>query len=82
MIHRRGYREDDLKEEMSKQHHGYNAVDFSDDDLGPIQLPHEDPIIVSAVIANCYVQRILVDNGSSTDVLMYDALVRMGLTLS
>ena len=82
MIHRQGYREDDLEEETPKRHHGCNAVGFSDDDLGIICLPHEDPVIVSTIIANCYVQWILVDNGSSMDVLMYDALVRMGLTLS
>ena len=82
MIHRGEYREDDLEKEMPKRHHGCNVVGFSDDDLGTIQLHHEDPIIVSTVITNCYVQRILVNNGSSTDVLMYDALVRMGLTLN
>ena len=82
MIHRWGRREDDSKEETPKRHHGRNAVSFSNDDLGTIQLPHEDPVIISTVIAHCHVQRILVDNGSSTDVLMYDALVRMGLVLS
>ena len=82
MIHRWGYRENDLEGEVPKQHHGYNAVGFSDNDLGTIRLPYEDPIIVPTIIANCYIQRILIDNGSSTDVLMYDAFVRMGLTLS
>ena len=80
MIHRRGHREDDLKEETPKRHHGCNAVGFSDDDLRTIWLPHKDPVIVSTVIANHYVQRILVDNGSFTDVLMYDAFIRMSLS--
>ena len=82
MIHRRGYRKDDLEGETPKRHHACNAVGFSDDDLETIRLSHEDPVIVPTIIANCYVQRILVDNGSSTDVLMYDAFVRIGLTLS
>ena len=82
MIHRWRRRKDDWEEETPKQHHGRNAVSFSDDDLGTIRLSHEDPIIISTVIVNCHVQKILVNNGSSTDVLMYDALVRMDLTLS
>ena len=37
---------------------------------------------MSAVIANYDVRRILIDNGSSTEVLLYDAFVRMNLSRS
>ena len=48
-----------------------------DDDVKIIQTPHDDDVIVSAMIANYDVKRILVDNGSSTNILFYSAFFRM-----
>ncbi|GFS30916.1 hypothetical protein Acr_00g0014730 [Actinidia rufa] len=42
-------------------------ITFNNDDLRGLHLPHDDALIVAAVIANFDVQRILVDNRSSTD---------------
>ncbi|GFY95669.1 hypothetical protein Acr_10g0010540 [Actinidia rufa] len=44
-------------------------ITFSNDDLRGLHLPHDDALVVSAVIANFNVQRILIDNGSSADIL-------------
>ncbi|GFY91128.1 hypothetical protein Acr_07g0013240 [Actinidia rufa] len=52
-------------------------ITFSNDDLRGLHLPHDDALVVSAVIANFNVQRILIDNGSSADILFISAFERM-----
>ncbi|GFZ19866.1 hypothetical protein Acr_28g0005710 [Actinidia rufa] len=53
----------------------------SNDDLRGLHLPHDDALVVSAVIANFNVQRILIDNGSSADILFISAFERMKVGL-
>ncbi|GFY94437.1 hypothetical protein Acr_09g0008830 [Actinidia rufa] len=48
-------------------------ITFSNDDLRGLHLPHDDALMVSAVIANFNVQRILIDSGSSADILFISA---------
>ncbi|GFZ20003.1 hypothetical protein Acr_28g0007080 [Actinidia rufa] len=50
-------------------------ITFNNDNLRGLHLPHDDALVVSAVIANFNVQRILVDSGSSADILFISALV-------
>ncbi|GFS37316.1 hypothetical protein Acr_00g0051350 [Actinidia rufa] len=52
-------------------------ITVSNDDLRGLHLPHDDALVVSAVIANFNVQRILIDNGSSADILFISAFERM-----
>ncbi|XP_043697254.1 uncharacterized protein LOC122648048 [Telopea speciosissima] len=52
-------------------------ITFTNEDLIDIQSPHDDALVIKMVIANCTVGRILVDNGSSTDILYYDAFEKM-----
>ncbi|GFZ06659.1 hypothetical protein Acr_18g0008290 [Actinidia rufa] len=52
-------------------------ITFSNDDLRGVHLPHDDAVVVSAVIANFNVQRILIDNGSSADILFISAFEKM-----
>ena len=40
------------------------AITFSDSDLEEIQHPHDDPLVIRAVVANKTIHRVLVDNGS------------------
>ena len=44
--------------------------------------PHCDALVIKAMIANNNVHRILVDNGSSVDILYVQAFERMGLKVS
>ncbi|GFY95426.1 hypothetical protein Acr_10g0008110 [Actinidia rufa] len=39
-------------------------ITFGSDDLRGLHLPHDDALVISAVIANFNVQRILIDNGT------------------
>ncbi|GFY99328.1 hypothetical protein Acr_13g0007290 [Actinidia rufa] len=56
-------------------------ITFSNDDLRGLHLPHDDALVVSAVIANFNIQRILIDNGSSADILFISAFERIKIGL-
>jgi len=62
-------------------------ITFSEADLRLLHYPHNDPLIIRANIgrnsvhfAGNDVGRILVDNGSSADVLTWQCFVKMGFT--
>ncbi|KAK3016860.1 hypothetical protein RJ639_005981 [Escallonia herrerae] len=55
------------------------TISFSDDDVGDTRIPHDDPLVVTLRVGNFDVKRILVDNGSSADVLFYEAFQRMNI---
>ncbi|KAK3024809.1 hypothetical protein RJ639_044119 [Escallonia herrerae] len=42
-------------------------------------IPHDDPLVVTLRVGNFDVKRILVDNGSSAEVLFYEAFQRMNI---
>ena len=42
--------------------------------------PHNEAIVISAPVANNLIRRILIDNGSSTDIIFKSALDKMKLT--
>lgn len=52
-------------------------ISFFDDDCGPTIHPHDDPMVITAVIADVNAKRVLVDRGSSADILFYDAFCKM-----
>ena len=45
------------------------VITFSDSDLEGCQHPHDDPLVIRAVVANKTIHRVLVDNGSSDDII-------------
>ena len=55
----------------------HQPITFTNNDLGDLHLPHDDALIVSATIANFNVQRILIDNESSVDILFISAFDKM-----
>ena len=55
------------------------SITFSDSDLEGCQYPHDDPLAVSVVVANKTVHRVLVDNGSSADIIFASAFDKMGI---
>ncbi|GFS40630.1 hypothetical protein Acr_00g0069590 [Actinidia rufa] len=57
------------------------SITFNNDNLRGLHLPHDDALVVSAVIANFNVQRILVDNSSSADILFISAFDKMRIGL-
>ena len=46
------------------------TITFSDSDMEGCQHPHDDPLVIRAVIANKIVHRVLVENKSSADIMV------------
>ena len=55
------------------------AITFSDLGLEGCQHPHDDPLVIRAVVANKTVHRVLVDNGRSADIIFASALDKIGI---
>lgn len=54
-------------------------VFFSDRNLVKVYHPH-DVVVIFMIVAKHNIQRVLVDNGSLTDILFYDNFVRINLS--
>ena len=55
------------------------CITFFDSDLEGCQHPHDDPLVVRAIMANKIVHRVLVNNGSSVDIIFASAFDKMGI---
>ena len=64
---------------MSKLPRLDTSITFSDSNLEGCQHPHDDQLIVRAVVANKTVHRVLVDNESSADIIFASAFDKMGI---
>ena len=52
---------------------------FSSLDLEEVIPGHHDPMIISAMVVNAEVKRVLVDQGSSADIIFRDAFDKLEL---
>ncbi|KAL2466151.1 Integrase catalytic domain-containing protein [Abeliophyllum distichum] len=50
-------------------------ITFSDEDLKDVTCPHDDALVIVADIAYFNVKRVLVDNGSTTDVMSWEVFL-------
>ena len=50
-----------------------STIEFSEDDARRLHHPHDDALVVSLQIGDYNMHRVLVDNGSSADILYYPA---------
>ena len=64
---------------MSKLPRLDTAITFSDSDLEGCQHPHDNPLVIRVVVANKTIHRVLVDNGSSADIIFASAFNKMGI---
>jgi hypothetical protein len=55
------------------------VLSFSEEDARGVVMPHDDALVVTLTVANHGIHRILVDNGSSTDILYWPAFQQMGI---
>ena len=54
-------------------------IGFSEEDARRLHNSHDDALVVSISIEDYNMHRVLVDNGSSTDILYYPAFQQMGI---
>ena len=54
-------------------------ITFTDEDAERIHHPHDDAIVITLLIVDYITRRVLVDNGSSADILYYPAFQQMKL---
>ena len=50
-----------------------DTLTFSTDDIQDLHYPHDDPLVVTLTIANFTVKRVLIDTGSSSDIMFASA---------
>ena len=55
------------------------TITFSNSDLEGCQHPHDDPLVVCVIVANKIVHWVLIDNGSSADIIFASAFDKMGI---
>ncbi|XP_074347152.1 uncharacterized protein LOC141685982 [Apium graveolens] len=64
--------------EPSKRSKSDMTLEFGDPDLEGLKFPQDDPLVITPIIGNCPVMRVLMDNGASVDILFHDTFIRMG----
>ena len=52
-------------------------IEFSEEDARRLHYPHDDALVVSIRVGDYNMHRVLVDNGSSADILYYPAFQQM-----
>ncbi|XP_043807324.1 uncharacterized protein LOC122721969 [Manihot esculenta] len=59
--------------------HSSTTITFSSEDAQDVQMPHDDALVIEAVIHNYRVKKILVDDGSKVNLLPYRVFQQMGI---
>ena len=49
------------------------TITFIDEDAGKVHHPHDNAIVITLLTANYTTRRVLIDNGSSANILYYPA---------
>ena len=55
------------------------TITFSDSNMEGYQHPYDDPLVIRVVVANKTIHRVLVDNGSLTNIIFAPAFEKMGI---
>ena len=58
---------------LFKQRRTNQDMSFSEEDARGVKQPHNDPLVIMLMIEGFNTKRILVDNGSSTDIIYLPA---------
>ena len=58
---------------------GTDDISFTAKEQEKVLTPHHDALVISHIVANCLVKRILVDNGSSANIIFQAAYQDLGL---
>ena len=55
------------------------TITFSDFDMEGCQHPYDDPLVIKTIVANKTIHRVLVDNGSSANIIFTSTFDKMGI---
>ncbi|XP_033139172.1 uncharacterized protein LOC117130407 [Brassica rapa] len=58
-----------------------HEITFSALDTKGVHMPHNDPLLIDLDIGECLVTKVLIDTGSSVDLIFRDTLDKMGVDL-
>ena len=58
-----------------------HQITFSPDDAAGVHLPHNDSLLVELGITKCDIVKLLIDTGTSVDLIFRDTLEKMGVGL-
>ena len=64
---------------MSKLPQLDTTITFSDFDMEGCQHPYDDPLVIRVVVANKTIHRVVIDNGSSIDIIFVSAFDKMSI---
>lgn len=57
-------------------------ISFMEADDEGVLYPHDNRLVVTILVANFITHKILIDNGSSADILFWGAFARMGINVA
>ncbi|XP_028108670.1 uncharacterized protein LOC114307468 [Camellia sinensis] len=66
----------------TKQSHEAASSSFDDSDLVGIMLPHIDPLVIELRINQFTIEHVLIDQGSTSEVMYYKTVIKLGFTKS
>ncbi|GAA0183935.1 hypothetical protein LIER_42486 [Lithospermum erythrorhizon] len=61
---------------------GTEAITFTDADCQGLEMPHDGPFVIAPKIAHYTAEKMLVDTGSSTDIIYFSAFYKLNLPRS
>lgn len=62
-------------------HDNLEDITFGSKDLEGISSSHDDAVVISTIVANFRVKRILIDNGSIANILFHETFIKMGISV-
>ncbi|XP_060190661.1 uncharacterized protein LOC132619928 [Lycium barbarum] len=68
-----------MREKRTRDFPEEDLINFSDEDAVAITLPHNDTLVITVFIGCCRVKHVMVDPGSSANILHWKAVEEMGL---
>ncbi|XP_074351307.1 uncharacterized protein LOC141690399 [Apium graveolens] len=64
--------------EPSKNSKSEMMLEFGDLDLEGLIYTQDDPLVITPIIGNCLLMRVLVDNGAFVDIFFHNTFIKMG----
>ncbi|XP_028084375.1 uncharacterized protein LOC114285534 [Camellia sinensis] len=64
----------------AKRPYETGRISFNDTDLVGVTLPHTDPLVIELRVNRFTIERVLIDQGSTSEVMYYKTFVKFGFT--